>query len=241
MIATNSFVSCHMKLSVLTLIVGLAAFQAAAQSFQLFDATGTIAAGDTIAVQISYEDYDISVPIGITNTSGSAHAVNVTRYEVDVLANTSSYFCWGSCTGVTPAGTAPIVTPSGSVNMGAGASIPANGNGFLLHYDPNFQLGTSLFRIKFFDVNNPSDSASMYISIQSMDYAGLEDLQAEMIFYPNPVGETLILKTDRAELCDLSGKTVLQLAQGNNDLSKIPAGHYLLRTANRVFPLHRID
>lgn len=212
-----------------------------AQSFQLFDASSTLSAGDTIAVDISIEDFDISVPIGITNSSGNAHAVNVTRYEVDVLPNTSSYFCWGSCTGVTPAGTAPVVTPSGSVNIGAGATIPANVNGFVLHYDPNFQAGTSLFRIKFFDVNNPSDSASMFISIRSMDYTGLESAESMSPFHPNPVGQTLILETGSAELYDLSGKKVAVLFKGSNDLSKITPGRYVLRTDIGACQLHRID
>lgn len=214
---------------------------ATAQSLQLFDASGTLSTGDTISLDISVEDFDITVPIGITNVSGSAHAVNVTRYEVDVLPNTSSYFCWGSCTGVTPSGTAPVVTPAGSVNMAAGATMSANGNGFLFHYDPNFQVGTSLFRIKFFDVNNPADSADMYISIRSMDYTGIPTADLANLAYPNPVQGALYVPNEGAVLCDLKGERLRELHQGLNDLSDLPAGSYLLVSQGRSSRLIKVD
>jgi hypothetical protein len=207
-----------------------------AQSFQLFDASGTLNAGDTIQLDISYEDYDISVPIGITNTASTNKAVNVTRYEVDVLPNTSSYFCWGSCTGVTPAGSAPVVTPSGSVNMGVGSTLSANDNGFVFHYDPNFQIGTSLFRIRFFDVANPSDSADMYISIRSMQLNALTANYLETVAYPNPVSETLFLEKEGLLFNNL-GQCVQQLTIGSNDLSSLPEGCYFLKCAESLLQI----
>lgn len=212
-----------------------------AQSIELFDNTNQLSAGDTIRLDVSIEEYDITVPIGITNVSGSSHPINVTRYEVDVLPNTSSFFCWGSCTGVNMSGFVPIFTPSGSVNVGAGVTIPADESGFLFHYDPNFQAGTSLFRFKFFDVNNPSDSAEMYISIRSMDFTELNDESLESTFYPNPVNDVLTLTVDSAELYDLSGRLVARLYKGANNLSMLLEGNYLLRvekTTQRLVVSH---
>lgn len=228
-------VSCHMNQRLFIVFVFVSLMQSLpAQSIELFDASNQLTAGDTIRLDVSIEDYDIKVPIGITNVSGSSHPINVTRYEVDVVPNTSSFFCWGSCTGVNAAGFVPIFTPSGSVNVGAGVTIPADENGFLFHYDPNFQAGTSLFRFKFFDVNTPSDSAEMYVSIRSMDFTGLKDENLNQTFYPNPVNQLLTLTIDAAELYDLSGRMVVILQKGTNDLSKLGEGNYLLRSGKTV-------
>ena len=244
LIIKRSFVSCRMINRIICILFIVNLFPTAhGQSFFLFDESGTLSAGDTISIDISYEDYDISVPIGITNTSGYTHAVNVTRYEVDVLANTSSYFCWGSCTGVTPAGAAPVVTPSGSVNIGAGVTLPANDNGFVFHYDPNFQIGTSLFKINFFDVSNPADSAFMYISIRSMDIAGIKELREDLQGYPNPASTELLVHVDHGyegsageiSLLDLNGSVLesQQYLEGDAiyvfDVSRLDKGVYLIR------------
>lgn len=227
------------KIGIFFLVCTLSAITRA-QSFELFDASGLLSAGDTISLDISYEDFDISVPIGITNVSGSNHAVNVTRYEVDVVPNTSSYFCWGSCTGVTQAGTAPVVTPSGSVNMASGTTLPANDNGFGFHYDPNFQIGTSLFRIKFFDVNNPVDSADMYISIRSMDFNALDEFSYTRLVYPNPAHTTLFLEEDEGLLINLFGEEVLRLSTGQNYIGHLPEGSYFLKTERGIMKLLKL-
>lgn len=207
------------------------------QSLYLFDGNNQLEAGDTISVEIGLEEYDIEIPVGITNVSGSGIQVNVTRYEEDVLPSTGSYFCWGSCTGVTVSGDFPVYTPSGSVWIGAGATMAADGSGFVLHYDPNFQAGTSVFRLKFFDISNPADSSHMYVSIHSMDMASLPvNLSAVPAAYPNPVTDVLYTDqyTEPFMLCDRAGK-VVALPEGKElDVSGIPPGIYFLHSGNRV-------
>ena len=159
-----------------------------AQSLSIIDSMGNILTDDTIFVQISVNDYDIQVPAGVENTSGNALDVNVTRIEEDVLPNTSSFFCWGSCTGVITSGQTPVLTPSGSVAINGGEIVPGNGDGFLFHYDPNYQAGTSLFKMTFFDVNDTLDKASVYISITSVeDNVSIQEHETELLtVYPNP-------------------------------------------------------
>lgn len=207
------------------------------QSLNLFDMSGLDVSEDTIFVYINSEDYDIQVPVGIENASSSALDINVTRLEVDVLANTSSYFCWGVCTGVLISGQQTELTPSGHVPMASGQLIPGDGNGFVLHYDPNNQIGTSLFKVRFFDISNPSDHRSVYISITSTSTADLMALQPTKTPYPNPVNTILHLDNahDIYYLYTADGRLIATYQHTFIDFSQMESGIYWLKSARGAY------
>ncbi|GEM_PF-3824404 len=205
---------------------------AEAQSLLIQDDQENSINGDTIFVEMDINDLSVEVYAGLKNTGANAIDVNVTRFEENVLSNTSSYFCWGVCTGVTTSGDFPVVTPSGSVNFQSGASVPSNDAGFTLHYDPNFQLGTSLFRIKFFDITNPDDSSHVYISITSKDYVSLSEIEGDdFVIYPNPAKGVLYFSEVRAyALLNIKGE-LIRNGKGNKLLlTEIRPGVYFLQT-----------
>ncbi len=209
------------------------------QSLTIVDSLGNDLTNDTIFVQISIEDYDIQVPVGVQNTSGNNIDVNVTRIEEDVLPNTSSYFCWGTCTGVLTSGQVVSLTPSGSVAINGGQTVPGNGNGFAFHYDPNYQAGTSLFRFIFFDIANPQDTAAVYISITSIDDVGVaETMTEDVIVYPNPTNGVLHINSAKTDIesivvFNLAGQLVYRKEVTSlNDFSiqlEEPIGVYFLK------------
>lgn len=222
------------------LLVLLTCFGVAqAQSLVIVDSMGNVLTNDTIFITVSVNDYDIQVPAGVENTSGNAIDVNLTRIEEDVMPNTSSFFCWGTCTGVIVSGQITALTPSGSVNVNAGEVVPGNGDGFLFHYDPNFQAGTSLFKFDFFDVNDTTDYASVYISITSAeDAVSIEERNNELLsVYPNPtegIVNVLIPNETTPSLLrviNLFGQEVSRIANPSNtvtlDLAETPGVYFI--------------
>ena len=202
------------------------------QSLVVIDINETNISEDTIFVEIGNEEFDISVYAGLQNISNSQVQVNVTRTELDVLPSTSSYFCWGSCTGVTTSGDAPVITPSGSVAFAPDHLVSANESGFIFHYDPNNQIGTSLFKIQFFDINNTIDTANVFISITSSDVTSIVEFEQESVLvYPNPCKDVIYLKESQAyTLTNIMGQIISIGNDSKLDLSAIKSGYYFIKT-----------
>lgn len=215
-----------------------------AQSYHLTDASNNIVNNDTIFVQISSEDYDVQVPVGVLSNASTTTNVNVTRYEVNVMPNTSSYFCWGTCTGVLTSGQVLELTPSGHVPMTSGMQIPANDQGFLFHYDPNNQAGTSLFKIRFFDIDNTSDYQEVYISITSVEPTAsiAENAKESLGIYPNPTSGLIQFDNTEELSIEVFGSTgqLLLKTKGNSvDLSHLPTGIYSVFINNKMYKVIR--
>lgn len=202
------------------------------QSLVVIDINETSISEDTIFVEIGNEEFDISVFAGLQNVSNNQVQVNVTRTELDVLPFTSSYFCWGSCTGVTTSGDAPIITPTGSVTFNSNQLVPANESGFTFHYDPNNQIGTSLFKIHFFDINNITDTANVFISITSSDVTGIEEFEKESaLVYPNPCKDVIYLQEPQTyTLINTAGQTIHTGFGSLIDVLELESGYYYIKT-----------
>lgn len=215
-----------------------------AQSYHLTNATNNVVNNDTIFVQISSEDYDIQVPVGVLSNASTSTNVNVTRYEVNVMPNTSSYFCWGTCTGVLTSGQVTELTPSGYVTMASGLQLPPNDQGFVFHYDPNNQAGTSLFKIRFFDVDNTSDYQEVYISITSVEpTVSITEKQEESFeIYPNPTSGFIQFDSSEElsiEVFGYTGKLLLKTTGNSVDLSHLPTGIYSVFIDNKMYRVIR--
>lgn len=202
------------------------------QSLVVIDINETSISEDTIYVEIGNEEFDISVYAGLHNISNSTLQINVTRTELDVLPATSSYFCWGSCTGVTTSGDAPVITPSGSVTFSPNHLVPANESGFIFHYDPNNQIGTSLFKIQFFDINNTIDSANVFISITSSDVTSIKEFEVESVTaYPNPCNDVIYFQESQAyTLTNIMGQIISIGNDSKLDLTGVKSGYYFIKT-----------
>lgn len=208
------------------------------QNIEVIDQNGNDINDDTIFVEISYDEFDVQVYAGVRNTNNSSVNINVTRTEVDALPFTSSYFCWGSCTGVTPAGDVPVVTPSGSVGFAANAELPANASGFTLYYDPNAQIGTSLYKVQFFDIANINDTANVFISITSKDFAGIADIELkEKYVYPNPCAD--YIQTDilgEKQILNEQGQVIHNTNYNVLQTDTLPSGKYFLKSEGLLIP-----
>lgn len=217
----------------------LSGFTAIAQGLILVDSLNNVKNDDTIFVQINSSQYDLEIPVGVENTSASSVKVNVTRYEENVMPNTSSYFCWGVCTGVVTSGFFPEITPSGYVTMNSNITLPPNDQGFMFHYDPNSQAGTSLFKIRFFDVDSPNNYSEIYLSITSVDpTVGIEEHSTESpMFFPNPTnGEVHVNLTQPqiVQVINTRGQVLVSTTSNKIDLSDFPSGMYYLKLEDGI-------
>lgn len=211
-------------------------FLSKAQNLSVIDINEMNITDDTLFLEIGSEEFDITVYAGLKNNSTSQVDVNITRTEVSVIPWTSSYFCWGSCTGVTTSGDAPIITPSGFVTFGANHQIPATEAGFTFHYDPNNQVGTSFFKVQFFDVNNIADTANLFISITSSDISGFAEIEkTQMQLFPNPCENELTHNANSTVyIYNVEGNLILTSEASTIDTSSLPSGKYILKSEEQL-------
>ncbi|MCH2229675.1 MAG: T9SS type A sorting domain-containing protein [Crocinitomicaceae bacterium] len=226
---------CKLSLLIATYFIALSSLS---QSIEVIDQNGDDITDDTIYVEISYEEFDVQVYTGVRNTNNSTININVTRTEVDALPYTSSYFCWGSCTGVTPAGDFPVVTPSGSVGFAANAELPASPSGFTFYYDPNAQIGSGLYKIQFFNIANTNDTANVFISITSKDFAGITENQNDEIkVYPNPCADYLQTNAvGNKQILNEHGQVIQNTSNPVIQTSTLPSGKYFLKSKDILIP-----
>ena len=212
------------------------------QSIALYDSLGNDLLDDTLKMVIDVSQYDIEAGIALTNTSGSTKNINVTRTEVDVLEWTSGYICWGSCTGVVLSGNTPVLTPAGYVPISAGQSLPANSSGFVLHYDPNWNAGTSLWKVKFYDVDNVADSSITYVEITSVEGLSVEENSKESSLSFNPESKELFVGgtvNKNLDVFDLQGRKVLsESLLGRVSLSGLTTGVYIAKLGEETLKFY---
>lgn len=194
---------------------------------------------DTLTIVTSFEDFDISFYFHVYNTAPSVKKISVLRIEEDVLPNTSSYFCWSVCTGVTTSGDFPEYGDPGFVSMSSNPTTSGSGSLFEFHHDPNYQVGTSLFRLHFYDVDNPTDSSNIWCKLITTD-SGLGLENGQMAKWPNlplqnPVDQVIQLEYEyKVALFDLSGKQVYKGFTNSIHTSNLPNGVYLLNVQNEL-------
>ena len=214
-------------------------FFGSAQTIVLQDVNGDLLNNDTLTIITDYQDFDITFGIRVYNTSQSPKNINVTRFEEDVLPNTSSYYCWSVCTGVMTSGDFPEYTATGSVSVISNPNLSQNTPIFEFHHDPNYHIGTSLFRLRFYDIDNPSDSTITWCRLITTNTLGVSNLeQNERMLFPNPC--TSVFTLSEADepfelfIYDMAGNKVYSSNSSVNDVSHLLNGKYqvVIKTDN---------
>ena len=95
-----------------------------------------------------------------------------------------------------------------------------------------------MLRIKIYDVNNPTDADTATWVINSVDYAGVNDLNQniDLSIFPNPCNSYFSISTelnvDYVELVGIDGRIVHTQNYTPNDLvemSHVPAALYIVK------------
>lgn len=186
-----------MRKILLFAFVGMMATTASAQSFLILDSdkngytdiTGTEVTGNVIDGE-KYTKFGYAV----VNTTENAIDVGLKRTELSIVSGTNDYFCWFDCYSAVAAGSEPVFVAPDSVTMAAGDT---NFNSFGAYFEYEEQVGISCYRYTFYDVKNPSDSAS-YEQCFEFRYVGVEEQENTITaqLYPNPANDVINLKYD---------------------------------------------
>lgn len=155
----------------------------------LLDADGNLMNGQTMHVvaELNGDPYQtLQQALTTRNITDQTRAINVKRYELDVLPGTQNYFCWTLCYDAVDAGDRDVWVAHQSVTLVPGEEF----DGFYGDYLPNGITGTSSFRFVWFDVDT-EDSTSVDVVFTALEPSGVEELVAVRGFsaYPNPSTE----------------------------------------------------
>lgn len=186
-------------------------------SLQIFNGSTDIT-NTTINLSKDTSNFEIVFNPTVKNISGNTIDVYSSRKQVSVLSGTSNYFCWGST----------CYSPSANASS-SGVSMASNAtnNTFIAHYEINLQVGTSTVRYKFYDFNNPNDSAVVTVNYTST--VGIDDAEIAKNYlsqaYPNPaknfvsfnINNSVLIGDDATFIVyDILGKKVNEITISKN-------------------------
>jgi hypothetical protein len=164
-----------MKKFLLLFIVSIFSSGLFAQSLSLSNENGPISPGGTVMVVGDPMDEVISAQLDVTNNSSQSIDVKVFRRIVNVLPNTSNYFCWGVC--FEP----PIDTSLTQLAIAPGETSSQ----FFGDLRPMEQIGSSYITYVFYDAENMADSVSVTVHYKASP-EGIEDELISRINFSNP-------------------------------------------------------
>lgn len=238
------------------LFVPLALFPlcfAAQNTFQLMtppDGT-TVIAPNTVINLATQPETNVKYTFDLKNTSASTQTYTARRY--DILLNTSNsqdnpvataYFCFaGNCYGQ-PTFISPynlVLTPNQRAS-----DIPSDYQMLIADLDETTDIGQSIVRYTFKNVNNAADSIQVTIDYNNAIWLGVKENTKSVSAFrlmPNPSSNGLVsIKSDndfsKVEVINQLGSVVLNKAvtslngRVDLDLSAFAAGVYYVRINN---------
>ncbi len=171
-----------MKKILLFAIAALFGFAAYAQSFQMHYEGEVLPDQGTITVTGEASAAEIVTEVAVTNISGVPMDVKVKKYDVDLLPNTSTVFCWGACF------PSYVYVSPNSILIQPDATCEE----FSAHYQPGGVSGVSFAMYTFFDANNVNDSVSFNVEFNA-GTVGIGEPNHDDRFvsapYPNPASD----------------------------------------------------
>ncbi len=169
------------KILLFAIIFGFIYSAAFCQSLELYHNGTLLSNGEDVVFLENPSEFLITAHIGFKNISTASLPVKVKMHEVDVIAGTTHYFCFGgSCY---PPGT---VESPGAYTLAAGE---LSENQFYADYMPNGIQGTSKVKYTLFNENNVNDSVCVVVNFISGFLGVTENLLNQIRFsgaYPNP-------------------------------------------------------
>lgn len=206
---------------IFTLIIAAATTLVSAQNLEIREAGGPVLNGQTVVIAGNASDFELKAEnYYVHNTSGSSINVRCQRDEVTVVTGTKTALCWVICSAFYDATVMPSLTaPGGSATIAPGDSL----NLFILHFQPQGNAGTNLFKITFYNPSVTSDTAVFYVQFDAALTVGEAVANPiSMNAYPNPANNSINIAVENfnekatLKIVDALGITV-KTAQVNGD------------------------
>jgi hypothetical protein len=163
-------------------------------------------------------------------TAPMSKNINVRRHELNVVANTKNYFCWGVCYLPRNSGQTPTWVSVDPIVM-----VPAQEyTNFHAYYRPLGEQAYCCFQYVWYDMANPNDSTWVNICFDTQTFTGVDEVAAapSLTAYPNPVsGEEVTFTYDAAGGVGglqlvlynaLGARTVVRSVSTNNGRATLP-------------------
>jgi hypothetical protein len=194
-----------------------------AQVVTLKDEGGNVVNAQTVTIIASTWPFEMECDLTSTLTGSSDKVINVRRYELNTVAGTQNYFCWGVCYLPQNSGALPVWTSADEVNMTPGTDF----TGFHAYYKPNGISASTGFRFVWYDTANPTDTTWVDIYFNTQ-FVGVPEGSGRITLnaYPNPAsgGEVVLehgaVTNGELVVCDVLGNTVLRRTIGGNQRTR---------------------
>ncbi len=160
------------------------------QSILILDHAGNEITGQTITEIGYYSTTEITQELGITNNGAADINIVVRKAEIDVMENTSNYFCLNACF------PSNVYQSTNTVTIAPGETLSGAG-GFSYHFFPNGIQGASIISYTFFNADTPNDTVQVIVNfeVELSDISDNNKLYVSDV-YPNPATNMLHISYD---------------------------------------------
>ncbi len=198
--------------------------------------TSVVVNGDTITVtpQLTQKPpkTEIDIYLHVQNNNSHAIVLKAKKTEFAISSTAEHGICFaGMCH--TPA----IYVATGAANLADGQT-DSGFSGHYIYLESAHTPVKDLVAYTFYDQNNPSDSAIVYVIYNSIKPTSIvTQTMIDVRMYPNPADKELhiagLKSTATATVYDMTGKQVLTQSISNNNLNvtQLPMGNYIVRIA----------
>jgi hypothetical protein len=181
------------KILLSSIISFMIVFSLNAQSFSL--SWDDVALGDTVILStVEWPQPELVFHAVVHNNSNDNVNVGVIRKRIEIIENSSDYFCWGACY-------PPFLDTAGTTIL-INAGMQSADEDFSAHYEIHGTMGVSTVEYTFYNVATPEDQISVFVKYNTL---------------PNDISETIFSNT---EISDIYPNPALNFAEIKFDFPK---------------------
>lgn len=203
------------------LVMGVSAGSFAQSNITVTDGMGHNITNDTVTIAgTSGEVEVIAEHYYVHNIGSTTIDIKCKRQEVSIVDGSTAALCWMVCSAYYAKGAQPnLLAPGGAYTSAPNDSVDL----FKLHYQSNGNVGTSLYKVIFFNQAVASDTAVLWVKF---DIAlGMKELAKtySLNAYPNPANSMVTIDAGNTSngyirIMDVLGNTVKTLPVNTNTM-----------------------
>jgi hypothetical protein len=189
-----------------------------AQNIQIYDKKDQLVNNDTFVFNVAIDtlaffagDFEKKDFAFIVNNSSSSMTIRLERIEISPIPNTFDYLCWGNtCFNKVKAFSQPVWDVNDEINVAPGDT--AGGFGLVVYLDHQKQTGQALYKYRFYNKNNPLDTATIYVKyLVDFKDIGIELYRDEEIINGDTILRSLTIDTTSSTVLTMEDSIVSRI------------------------------